>query len=178
MTKKMWAAVIGVIILMIVASGIVIYFKLGGFVKTGATDVQQEAVEFQVYDENGKAVKFSEFEGEPVVINFWASWAEPSQRELPLFEDAYKEYGNEVQFMMIDFSGANDETQEKGAAFIKDNGYTFPVFYDNDKNAGTAYRVMSIPLTYFVNEEGIIVKEVKGIMDETMMQEGIKAITE
>lgn len=177
MTKKLWAAIIGVVILMIVVSGIVIYGKIGGFIKTGATDVQETAVEFQVYDSNGKAVKFSEYKGKPVVINFWASWAEPSQRELPLFEKTYKEYGGEIQFMMIDFSGANGETQEAGEAFIKENGYTFPVFFDNDKNAGTAYKVMSIPLTYFIDENGTIVKEVKGIMDETMMQDGIEAIT-
>lgn len=178
MTKRLWAMVIGSMIVMFVAAGVVIYGKLGGFVDTGTVDTETKAVNFTVYESDGTKVDFSDFEGEPVVINFWASWCEPCQREMPLMEDAYKEYGDKIQFMMIDFTGANGETQEKGEAYLKEKGYTFPVYFDNDSSAARAYKVMNIPLTYFVNDEGVIVKQMTGLMDEAAVQEGIDAILE
>ena len=60
-----------------------------------------KAFDFTVYDEEGNAVKLSDFEGKPVVLNFWASWCGPCKSEMPDFEEAYGEYGEEIQFLMV-----------------------------------------------------------------------------
>ena len=72
-----------------------------------------------VYDENGNKVNLYEHAGKPMVINFWTSWCEPCKEEMPYFEAAYKKYGDNVQFFMINATGDPDETVEKGASIIK-----------------------------------------------------------
>ena len=88
------------------------------------------APDFTVYDADGNEVHLSDFRGKPVVLNFWASWCGPCKMEMPDLEKAYQEYGDQIQFMLVDLTDGSQETVEKASAFIKEQGYTFPVFYD------------------------------------------------
>ena len=60
-----------------------------------------KAPDFTMEDANGKTVKLSDFQGKPVVLNFWTSWCGYCKEEMPYFESAYKEYGDRVQFIML-----------------------------------------------------------------------------
>ena len=86
------------------------------------------APDFTVYDREGNAVNFSDFAGKPVVINFWATWCGYCVKEMPSFEKAYQEFGDEVVFMMINVTDGFQETKEAAAEFIEEKGYTFPVY--------------------------------------------------
>lgn len=112
------------------------------------------APDFIVYDADGNPVSLSDFAGKPVVMNFWATWCGYCVKEMPEFEEAYKKYGDEVVFMMINVTGGN-ETKEKAMEFIEENGYTFPVYYDTDLSATYAYGAYSLPATGFVTKSGI-----------------------
>lgn len=65
--------------------------------------------DFTVLDYDGNAVKLSDFKGEPVVINFWATWCYYCKEEMQDFNDANKKYLN-VKFMMIDAADGYKET--------------------------------------------------------------------
>jgi thiol-disulfide isomerase/thioredoxin len=135
-----------------------------------------KAPDFTVFDADGRSVKFSEHLGEPVVLNFWASWCYPCRSEMPLLDEVYREYGAAINFMMVDLVDGRRETVEKGAAYIRKEGFTFPVYFDIDQEAAVNYAVGSIPMTLFIDREGFIVARVIGAIDATTLQQGIDAI--
>ncbi len=135
-----------------------------------------EAPDFTVYDAGGNAHKLSDFKGKPVVINFWATWCPYCVEELPYFDDAFNTYGGSVQFLMIDVTDGLRETQEKGEEFIKDKGFSFPVFYDLDLNAASAYGIQAFPSTLFIDKDGYIAAGTEGRLDKTALLRGIDLI--
>lgn len=133
------------------------------------------APDFTVYDVQGRAVRLSDFFGKPIVLNFWASWCPPCQGEMPEFDKVCQELGDEVQFLMVDMAnGYNGETVEVAAAFIAEKGYQFPVFYDTDSSAMTAYQAYSLPTTYFLDSHGHLVAQATGAIDEATLRRGIE----
>ena len=135
-----------------------------------------KAYDFTVYDESNNAYKLSDFEGKPVVLNFWASWCGPCKSEMPDFETAYQKYGEEIQFLMVNMTDGYQETVSSANEFIKDKSYTFPVFYDSAFEAAKAYSVYSIPTTYFIDAKGYIIAWGSGAMSAESLQEGINYI--
>ncbi len=127
------------------------------------------AEDFVVKDINGNNVALSDFKGKPVVVNFWASWCPPCKTEMPFFNEVYKEVGSEVEFMMIDLVDGSRETEAKGKAFIKDNGYIFPVYFDIDQSAAITYSIYSIPTTVFIDKSGQIVQTHTGILTKSAL---------
>ena len=134
------------------------------------------APDFTVYDAEGNPVNLSDYFGKPIVLNFWASWCGPCQREMPAFNEKYLELGEEVQFLMINMADGKRETVESASAFIQENGYTLPVFYDTDSIAGYVYQVYSLPTTFFIDANGNAVAQVPGGISAATLQRGIDLI--
>lgn len=134
------------------------------------------APDFTVYDIDGNEVKLSDYLGTPVVLNFWASWCPPCKAELPDFEEKYLTYGDEVQFLMVNLADGARESVETASAFIAQEGYTFPVFYDSKSVAAIEYKIRSIPATYFIDADGSIAANAVGMLDAAALQEGIDLI--
>ena len=137
---------------------------------------ENKAIDFEVIDSNGNKVNLSDFFGKPIVVNFWATWCGPCQAELPYFEEVYKQYGQEIEFLMVNLTDEYGETVENTSKFIKDNNYTFPVYFDTEYSAFTAYRLYSIPQTLFIDEEGNIVKKQIGMIMENVLKTEIEQI--
>lgn len=134
------------------------------------------APDFTVYDRDGNPVKLSDYRGKPVVLNFWSSRCGPCQMEMPDFQKAYEDLGEEIHFIMVNVTDGSWDTVDSASAFIAENNYTFPVFYDTDISAASAYGVSSLPTTYFIDAEGNGVAYGMGAMDLETLMSGIDMI--
>lgn len=134
------------------------------------------ALDFVVYDQDETAYNLSDFYGKPIVVNFWATWCGPCKSELPAFQNLYDEYGDKVQFLMVNLTDGAQETVSGVSDFLIDNSYTFPVYYDTDMNAAITYYVTSIPRTLFIDENGNIVASHMGAMSEATLKNYIDTI--
>ncbi len=135
-----------------------------------------KAPDFTVYTKDGTAVNFSDKIGKPVLINFWATWCGPCKGEMPYFEKAYKEYGDKIEFMMINPTDGVNDTHENVDKFLADYGYTFPVYRDTSAYASYVYGIRAFPTTVLVNKDGYFIGGYEGAMSEEMLDEIIKLL--
>ena len=185
--KKMFVIIAAVLVLLLVAAAVA-YPKLAENISptvptdavtdpvTGADGSTEDypadpAADFTVYDASGAAVKLSELKGRPVIVNFWATWCPPCRAELPFFEEAYRQYGEKVAFMMVDLADGSQETQSGAESFVSENGYTFPVYFDLAGEASAAYRLYSIPQTVAVDAKGnVVFSQIGSLPRDTVLE--------
>ena len=131
------------------------------------------APDFTAYDADGNAVNLSDFRGKPVILNFWASWCGPCKAEMPDLESAWQAYREEIHFVTVNLTDGSSETVETASAYIAQQGYTFPVYYDTELSAAYAYGVNSIPRTYFIDAQGNLLTSVTQMITAEQLQQGI-----
>lgn len=133
------------------------------------------APDFTAYDADGNAAQLSAYFGKPMVLNFWASWCGPCKSEMPEFQAAYEELGQDVQFLMVNMTTGR-ETLADAQALLEQEGYTFPVLFDTDADAAMTYQVYSLPTTYFLDAQGNLVAWAQGAIDGDTLQRGLDMI--
>lgn len=143
--------------------------------QAAASETETEAVlptatDFTVYDTEGNAVRLSDRVGKPCIVNFWATWCRYCVEELPTFDKYCAEYGDRIDFMMVDLPDGSYETEEGALAFAAQEGYSFPVYFDSDYSASEAYEITGIPMTLIVDENGGLVQNHVGLMDEATLK--------
>lgn len=111
-----------------------------------------------------------------VLLDFWASWCGPCKQEMPDFQEKYTELGDGVQFLMVNVTDGSRESVDSASAFIEEQGYTFPVFYDSSLEAVTEYSISGIPATFFIDADGVIAAHAVGSISSSVLQQGIDMI--
>lgn len=179
-------AIVGFLCFLLAASYLYKQFEQGFGQRATINNQQGEAAEeerhlmpdFTVYDKDGNAVRLSDFKGKPVVLNFWASWCGPCKSEMPDFNEKAAELEGQVAFLMVNLADGYQETIDTASAFITQQGYTFPVYYDTEISAAQAYGVNSVPVTYFIDAEGYGIARAMGAIGAEDLQVGIDMILE
>jgi thiol-disulfide isomerase/thioredoxin len=99
----------------------------------------------------GTTVDLSQFKGQVVMINFWASWCGPCRQEMPLLESMYKKY-KPLGFTLL---GVNVEPEQKDAeSFLRQTPVSFPVLFDAKSKVSGLYNVQGMPTTIFIDRKG------------------------
>jgi peroxiredoxin len=132
------------------------------------------APDFTIVDLNEKKVSLSDYRGKKIILNMWATWCPPCRAEMPEMQSYYETYAEEDNVEILAVNMTFQDSISNIETFKEENGITFPILLDRHNDVGVPYRVMVLPTTWFINEEGIISDVHSGPMDEAMMKNYIK----
>lgn len=132
-------------------------------------DSGKMAPNFELQTTSGEWVKLSDFQGTPVIINFWATWCPPCVEEMPDLERFYQ--NEDVVVLGVNVTSRETSMQEI-IDFQERLQLTFPILLDNANEVSELYHILPIPTTYFIDENGIIRHQISGQVDlETLETE-------
>jgi peroxiredoxin len=111
------------------------------------------APDFALKSSTGENLRLSEYRGDVVMINFWATWCGPCRQEMPLLDQLYTRY-ERVGFSLL---GVNiDDDSSRAMDMMKELGVSFPVLFDARKEVSQLYNVDAMPVTVLVDREGTV----------------------
>lgn len=134
--------------------------------------VDHPAPDFTLTTLTGDSFTLSELQGTPVVLNFWATWCGPCQRELPALQSAAERYAGKIIIVGVDQGEAADVVQP----YADELGLTFPVPLDVDFAVGDRYDIRGLPTTFFIDRDGMIRSVWAGEMNSITLAEHIAKI--
>jgi len=130
---------------------------------TGNSLLAHEAPNFTIELFDGNALTLSDLRGQPVLVNFWASWCPPCREEAADVEKVWRDYKDRgVVFVGVNVSDARQDALD----YIKEFDITYSNGPDQGKKIYNTYGVTGFPETFFVNRQGIIVRKYVGPLDE------------
>ena len=135
-----------------------------------------KAPDFTVEDADGNQVSLSDFIGKPVIVNFWSSRCGPCQSEMPDFNDAYEELGEDVHFLMVNVTDGYWDTLDTAKEYLEGQDFTFPVYFDTALDASNTYGITALPSTFFIDAEGNAIAWASGAIDRETLQRGVDMI--
>jgi peroxiredoxin len=113
----------------------------------------QTAPDFALKSSTGENLRLSEYRGDVVMINFWATWCGPCRQEMPLLDELYSRY-NRVGFNLL---GVNiDDDSRRAMQMVEELGVNFPVLFDARKEVSKLYEVEAMPVTVIVDRQGTV----------------------
>ena len=129
------------------------------------TDVEKSEVGFRapgftVRNLKGQRVQLADYKGKVVILNLWATWCGPCRVEMPGMENLYRRYRSqdfEILAVSLD-KGADDEVRK----FTEEYQLSFPVLLDAERQVESLYNTFTIPTTYVIDKNGVVVAEVDG----------------
>lgn len=138
-----------------------------------------KALDFTLYDQYGKEHRLSDYKGKTVFLNLWATWCPPCREEMPYIEELYKEYNkNNDDIVILGVASPNlgrERNEEYIKNFLKQEGHTFPVVFDEEGSLVTQYGINSFPSTFIIDKDGYITQYIPGAMDKETMKYVINA---
>ena len=128
--------------------------------------------DFSVQDLDGRTVRMSDFRGQVVLIDFWATWCGPCRMSIPHLIDLYNEYSSKG-FTVLGIS-----LDQRGPTvvrpFVATNKIPYPVVMGDQATVQKFGSVRAIPTAFLVDPEGYIVGRYEGLRDKRFFQKEIE----
>lgn len=129
-----------------------LFFLLAVFAcPVSASAISGKAPDFTLNSRSGKNLRLSDYRGNVVLLNFWASWCGPCRQEMPLLEGMYKKY-KKLGFTILGVNVEQDSSKAK--SYLSDISVSFPILYDNANTASKLYNVSAMPTTIIIDRNG------------------------
>jgi cytochrome c biogenesis protein CcmG/thiol:disulfide interchange protein DsbE len=153
-------------------AGIVVAGQSSG-AAAGPAIVAAPAFSLPVLGHSGQKVSLADYSGKPLIVNFFASWCEPCKKETPLLATFYRTERGKVAIVGLD----ENDVLSNAMSFTRADGVGYPVGWDPQLTAASAYGVSGLPQTFFLDARHRIVDRVFGAVTLTALQKGIARAT-
>jgi peroxiredoxin len=124
--------------------------------KLEADDEHRQQANFTLTDLQGKSWTLKDMKGKVVLVNFWATWCPPCQKEMPDLEVLYNRFKAQG-FVILGIS--EDEETDKVGPFIRERKISFPILLDPGQKVNNLFQVDGIPKSYVYDREGKLVAQ-------------------
>ncbi len=119
-----------------------------------------KAPEFTLSTLDGKPVKLSDYQGKPVVLEFWATWCGPCRRQFPRMARVHEKYGDQVGFLVVNTA----EERATVLKFSQDVEVPGTILLDPEDRVGEMYGTRILPSLFFIDADGVILASVPGAL--------------
>ena len=128
--------------------------------------VGKTAPDFSLPDLQGKTQRLSDYHGKVVLLNFWATWCKPCKEEMPSMQALWDNLKKE-DFVMLAISMDRVTTTKDIPPFVENLRLTFPILTDSWGQTDKRYKLMGVPETYIIDQNGVLREKVIGPRDWT-----------
>ena len=161
-----------------IVGGLILIDRGGASSALGALDDQRPAVgevapQFALEEPGGAVRELSDYDGQPVWINFWATWCGPCRRELPDIQRLANRF--EDQGLVV-LEVNQEEPGETALDFWDELELELPILLDASGDVSEQYRLVGLPNNFFIDEDGVMRDFNLGFLTEEQMLEGLASI--
>ena len=133
------------------------------------------APDFTLTDQYGQTHTLSDYRGQTVFLNFWATWCGPCKMEMPDIQALYEDWGeNAEDLVVLGVAGpgiGQEKSAEDIAAFLSESGCTYPVVMDDTGMLFYQYGISAYPTTFMIDPEGNVFGYVQGALSREIMDD-------
>lgn len=120
--------------------------------------VGTEAPVFELESLDGERVRLADLRGQPVLINFWATWCQPCIAEHPVLVDGARRYRGRARFLGVIYQDEPDLIER----FLAARGSWGSTLIDPGSKVAISYGVYGAPETFILDKTGVIVEKITG----------------
>lgn len=156
---------VGKLLVMILIIGMFGFFGYSLVTKGKHTDVGDTAYNFELPNLDGSKTKLTDFKGEVVILNYFASWCAPCKEEFPELAAFQNDYGSKYPLLMIN----RGETIDRINKVTKKNQEGMNYLFDYNAKISKLYNVTGQPETFVIDKQGVIREHFNGPVTEMQL---------
>lgn len=149
-----------VVLILAVVAGVYVILANATLNKVGI-EIGDKAPNYTLPTFEGEAQSLSDYKGNIVVMNMWASWCEPCTREIPDLMRLHNTY-DEVTLVAVNMN-SYERNRDGAESFVEEYDMNrIPSLIDEEGEVASLYQLQHLPTTYIIDEDGIIVERMEG----------------
>jgi len=149
-----------VLIIVVLAGILIVIFASKPSRGPEMAEIGSATKDFELIDINKNRMTLAGMKGSVVFVNFWATWCESCVDEMPSIERMSRYFAGNPTFKIVTVLYKDDLNAALG--FMKESGYTFPVYLNPDESAAKMFGITGIPETFIIDKKGILRDKVIG----------------